>query len=103
MAWDGHGDYAFEPAFEPADVLILSGGTARSFSAVALHHQREFAQRMGYRFAVPAPSAGSRPRHRLQPRSGLAGRRHSELFLGRSRNPSFVQTPYDSTPSRGFN
>jgi hypothetical protein len=26
-----------------------------------------------------------------------------QQFFGRSRNPSFVQTPYDSTPSRGFN
>ena len=55
------------PAFEPADILILSGGTTRSFSALSLQHQREFAKRMGYRFAAPVPSASIRPRGNWRP------------------------------------
>ena len=43
------------PRFDPSDVLILSGGTARVFSSLALRHMECFATRMGYRFEAPAP------------------------------------------------
>ena len=48
---------ASPPHFSPSDVLILSGGTARVFSSLALRHMERFATRMGYRFAAPAPVA----------------------------------------------
>ena len=43
------------PQFAPDDILLVTGGTPRAFSALALGHLRRFAERMGYRVAAPPP------------------------------------------------